>query len=170
MKRFHFAAGLLFLVLGAVPCLVHANDESDARQAIQCRYDKFDSAYMKKEFTGVAEVFSPECTMRLVGEGRTLKALSVIKGMKSVSRSLTVSHARTRILSLKPAGSHFEVAAVWTADSVYSPTNHSKEDPPRRSRAKQMFQDTWAKTGSGWQITGRIIEESEDDTKSKSKK
>src|SRR5690349_1141427 len=170
MKTIRLAAALLVPALAVIPCLVRANDEKDARQAIQARYNQFDSAYMKKDFKSVAEVFAPDCNMKLVGEGRPMKASRVVKGMVALSRSLTISHSRTRIVSLSSVGDHLEVNAVWTGESAYTSANHSKEDPSRRAKAKQVLHDTWARTDRGWQITRRIIEDSDDGQPSQEKK
>ena len=171
MKSVRIAALLLVLGLSALPGVVRANDDPDARESIQLRYNLFNTAYMNKDFKTIAGIFSPKCSMKLVGEGRSMAIAKVMKGMESVSKSLTVSHAKTRIVSFrKSADGHCQVDAVWTANSDYSPVNHSKEDPARHSKSKQMYRDTWEPTSTGWQITGRIIRDADDDEKPKLKK
>jgi hypothetical protein len=169
MKPHPFFSVLLTLVF-VLPVVVRADAVQDARQAIQSRYDQLDRAYMKKDFKTVTEVFTPKCMLRLNGEGRSMSASRVIKGMEALSRSLTISHARTHILSVNAAGTEYEVIAVWTGESTYVPVSKSKEDPARHSRTKQNVRDTWQKTDQGWQIRQRIIEEDEDDNQPNAKK
>jgi hypothetical protein len=166
MKPHRFLSVLLALVF-VLPVVVRADAVQDARRAIQSRYDQFDRAYMKKDFRTVAEVFTPKCMLKLSGEGRSMSASRVIQGMEALSRSLTISHARTQILSVNAAGTEYEVTAVWTGNSTYVPVSKSKEDPARRSRTKQNVRDTWQKTDKGWQIRQRIIEDAEEDTQPK---
>ena len=170
MKRLPFLAILLALICVYLPVLVRADAANATRQAIQSRYDRFDRAYMKKDFKSAAQVFTPECVLKLNSEGRTMTAVRVVQGMEAVSKSLTISQAKTRILSVKPIKYGYEVAAVWSGNSAYIPANGSKEDPPRRSRAKQTVLDTWKKTDTGWQIAHRVIEEADDDTPPKTQK
>ena len=169
MKPYPLFSVLLALAF-VLPIAVRADPAQDARQAIQSRYDQFDRAYMKKNFKTLAEGFTPKCRMKLNGEGRSMSASGVIQGMEALSRSLTISHARTHILSVKATGTEYEVIAVWSGDSAYVPLSKSKEDPARRSRTKQNVRDTWQKTDKGWQIRQRIIEEAEDDTQPNAKK
>ena len=168
MKPHQFSSVLLALVF-ILPGVVRADPVQETRRVIQSRYDQFDRAYMKKEFKAVAEIFAPKCMMKLNGEGRSMSARRVIKGMEALSNSLTISHARTHILSVKTSGSEYEVIAVWTGESTYVPVSKSKEDPARRSKTKQNVCDIWQKTDNGWQIRQRIIKDAEDDTQPNTK-
>jgi hypothetical protein len=167
MKRFRVVLLLLVAVVALSQGGVGADAGQDAKRAIQSRYDQFDRAYMRKDFKTVAQVFTPKCMMKLNGEGRSMSAARVIQGMEALSRSLTISHARTHILSVNLVGTEYEVTAIWTGNSTYIPVSQSKEDPARRTRTKQNVRDTWQKTDKGWQIRQRIIEDAEDDAQPK---
>ncbi|MGI4791846.1 MAG: nuclear transport factor 2 family protein [Janthinobacterium lividum] len=158
MTRLTFVCAIVLSALVLSPSHVYAQSQADVRQAIQARYDQFDRAYMKKDFPSVGKVFTPDCVMELQGEGRSMNAPRVIKGMRAVSKFLTVSHAKTRIVSVKPQGSAYAVSAVWTGDSSYIPAKGAQDDRPRHSRTQQAYLDTWKKTGTGWQIAHRSIQ------------
>lgn len=156
MRIIRLFAALLALV--AVAPLARADADKEARKGIQARYDQFDRAYMKKDFKSVGEVFAPDCVLKLSSENRTMQISRVFQGMQVVSKSLTVSHAKTQIASLKALEGGYEVDAIMTGDTVYAPPIVSKEDPPRRAKTRQLVHDTWKKTKKGWQIVRRIIE------------
>lgn len=161
-KRHLFGWALLALASVAPPVVVvRADTAPNAQRLLQARYDQFDRAYMKKDFTAIASFFAPDCTLTLAGEKRSMKAPRVVSGMKALSGSLTVSHAKTRIVSIAPAGDGYIVDAAWTGYSVYAPARKAKDDPARRSWTKQRYRDTWKKTNRGWQITLRIIQEAD---------
>ena len=162
MKRSSFFSLLLMLTFAGFSVAVLADAAQEARRSIQARYDQFDRSYMKKDFKGVSEVFTPECIFKLNGEGRSMAAIRVIKGMEAVSKNLTISHARTRILSVKSTPKGLEISAAWTGDSAYAPSVASKDDPPRRAKVKQTVHDTWKQTEKGWQIIGRVIQDDDD--------
>lgn len=152
---------LAIAVLTCVPGGVHGQASAKApagvRQAIQARYNQFDHAYMRKDFQSVGKVFTADCVLRLESENRTMSAPRVVLGMQAVSKALTVSHARTRILSVQPQGAAYAVSAIWTGDSSFTPAPGTQDDQPRHGKTQQTYQDTWKKTGAAWQIVQRII-------------
>jgi uncharacterized protein (TIGR02246 family) len=170
MNRVSFVPVLVALVLLRLPAVVRADAPQDARRAIQARYDLFNRACMHKDFKTVGEVFTPDCLLTLVSEGRSMKASQMVAGMKALSKSLTVSRAKTQILSMKSTGNGYEVAAVWTGYSVYAPAKKAVDDPARQSSTKQNVRDTWQKTDKGWQIVKRLIVEPDDDARPQTKK
>jgi hypothetical protein len=86
--------------------------------------------------------------------------------MAALSKGLTVSNAKTRIVSIEAKGEEFVVVATWEGDSKYvSPVEGSKEDPPRKGKGRQAYRDTWKRTENGWQITNRDIGQDVDDLK-----
>ena len=155
---FKIACALALPALLSPPGPVCAQAPAGVRQAIQARYNQFDRAYMQKDFRSVGEVFTGGCLMKLQSENRSMKAPRVIQGMQAVSKSLTVTHARTRILSVQPEGAAYAVSAVWSGDSSYLAVRGAQDDHPRRGRTQQTFRDTWKKTGAEWQIVQRIIQ------------
>jgi ketosteroid isomerase-like protein len=143
--------------------IARAETEKDAHSAIQARYDEFNRAYMKKDFKAVAAVFDPECSVTFKNGKKSIKSAVLVQSMQAVSSRLTVSHATTRIVSIKADGDAYVVAAVWTGDSSYVPPLGSKDDPPRSSKTEQSVSDTWKKSGKGWRIVQRIIEGADPD-------
>jgi hypothetical protein len=138
---------------------VRAGSDAAARRAIQGRYDQFDRAYVKKEFQRVEAVFAPSCRLTRVGDDHSMKATRLLQGMKALSKALTVSQSKTRIVSIAPVKEGFAVRAVWTATSVYAPPGASgSAERPKPKPVSQKYRDTWAKTGQGWQIVQRVIE------------
>ena len=158
MKAIQLIAGLMFLA--AVSSLVHADTDKYARQAIQARYNQFDKAYMHKDFKQVEEILTPNCRFVLSGEGRSISTPKFLEGVKAMSKALTVSHARTRIVSLKATREGFETSVLWTGSSLYAPPPAMRQEAhPKPKNVSQSFRDTWRKTDKGWQISQRILGE-----------
>ena len=156
MRWTWFALGLAAIV--AAPAVVRAQSEREVQTAIQARYDEYNRAYMKKDYKALAEVFDPAFTLKSKGEGSgSMKLAPMLQRMELVSQRLTVSNAKTRIVSIKAVGDAYEVSAVWTGDSSYVPPKGSQDDPPRSGKAEQTFTDTWKKSEKGWWIVERRL-------------
>src|SRR5262249_32005101 len=142
---------------------VRAETELDARKAIQARYDEFNRAYMQKNFKALADVFDPDCKVNTNGEGsKSMKVDRMLQTMQVVSQRLTVSHAKTRIVSIKAVDHNYEVIAVGTGDSSYVPPKGTKDDPPRSGKTEQTTSDTWKKSEKGWRIVKRVLQRDND--------
>ncbi len=161
MKRIGLVLGLLVAI--AAPTFAAAGTVREARRAIQARYEQFDRAYMKKDFVGVGDVFDPACTLQGTGETKVpMKAERLVRNMKVMSSRLTVTRAKTRIVSIKSVGDAYEVSAVWTGHSTYTPPAGSVDDPPRSGDTEQTVTDTWKKSPQGWHIVKRVIQRVDD--------
>jgi hypothetical protein len=162
MRRIAFALSLAAIIAASAP--LRAAPEQEARKAIQARYDEFNRAYMKKDFKAVADVFDPECMLKTKGEGsRSMKVERMLEDMQAVSQRLTVSNAKTRIVSIKAVGDAYEVSAAWTGESSYVPPKGSKDDPPRSGKTEQTTSDTWKRSEKGWRIVQRVLERDDKD-------
>src|SRR5262249_15756149 len=111
MKRIGFALSLAAIMAAVAP--VRAGTEREARGAIQGQYDPINLAYMKKDFKTVAQVFDPDGELKTNGEGsKSMKVARMLQDMQAMAQRLTVSHAKTRIVSIKAVGDAYEVSAV----------------------------------------------------------
>lgn len=152
-----------WLALGLATCVVApgaacAKSEDEARSAIEARYEDYNRAYMAKDYKALAEIFDPEFVLKSKGEGPgAMKRDVMLQRMQFMAQRLTISNAKTAIVSIKAVGDAYEVSAHWTGDSSYVPPKESLDDPSRRAKTEQDSVDTWKKTPQGWRLVQRVL-------------
>lgn len=147
----------LFAIM-SVPVAACAQSEQEAQAAIAARYEDYNRAYMAKDYKALAEIFDPEFVLTSKGEGPASMTRDVmLQRMQAMSQRLTISNAKTTIVSIKAVGDAYEVSTHWTGDSSYVPPKESPDDPARRARTEQAAVDTWKKTPQGWRLVQRVL-------------
>lgn len=152
---------LLLVPLLGIAALARADVPADTRKAIEERYHQMSQAYVRQDIAGIERVFAPDCTLKLEGEGMTVRLKQYLQGTKDAFKVVRVRRSRTRITAIDARNDTVVATAVWTGEATYSSlVRPAKGGKPAVGKPTQTTVDTWQKTARGWQIRKRLVKAS----------
>ncbi len=135
---------------------------SQARTSIQKQYNKMDSAYIRKDVNGIGVCLGHDFLTRVKGERLKLNRAQYLSMIRASLQWVTLKHASTKIDSIKAGNKPgtMQVGASCTTVYLYQPSPEGGKKPKARKLTKSLKEtDTWQRTGAGWMIQSRVVDE-----------